>query len=93
MSDASLQRLRALAAVWDDPARTHPRNPFNSEFFLDLERLNRFEEEFPGKSSDMLVAMLEWKVLRKLSGLYSEREMQLVRSRLAPQDPEQARMA
>lgn len=93
MSDASLNRLRALAAVWDDLARTHAHAFFNAEFFQDLERLNRFQEEFPGKPADMLVAILEHKLLRALSQRYSEREMLQARARLAQPVVEEARTA
>ncbi|MDB6135177.1 MAG: hypothetical protein JWM59_3420 [Verrucomicrobiales bacterium] len=90
MNDASLSRLRALAAIWDDLARTHSHAFFNTEFFQDLERLNRFQEEFPGKSPDLLVGILEHKVLCNLSQLHSGKEIVQARARLAQPDTEKA---
>lgn len=93
MSDAFLNRLRALAAIWDDLARSHSHAFFNVEFFQDLERLNRFQEEFPEKSADLLVGILEHKVLQAISRRHSEEAMRQVRSRMMQPDREHARTA
>ena len=91
MSDTSLKRLRALAVVWDDLARIHSGALFNTEFLQDLERLNHFQDGFPEKSADLLVTMLEHKVLKALSQRHSEKEIWQAGARLAQPDTEEAR--
>ena len=63
MTNAQLGILRDLSRLWDEFAVNNSKEPFQIRFFQELEKLNRFQVDFPDKSPALPFKALEIKVI------------------------------
>lgn len=62
MQAAPPSKLRETAALWDNLAELHSQPSFRSKFMLELHRLNQFQRDYPGCSTNGLVSVLDGKI-------------------------------
>ena len=71
-----------LAALWDELAASHSRQPFEKEFFPDLERLRAFQKTFPEEFPTAMMEALERRVIHAIQERFSKSQILQLRARL-----------
>lgn len=84
-----MDRFIGLTRLWDEFAAENGKELFSSRFFSEIQRLNRFQMDFPGKSPAFPLRALELKIINAFQQEFPESEIQkaLPRFRLFNQDP------
>ncbi len=71
-----MDRFIRLTRLWDEFAADNGKELFSSRFFSEIQRLNRFQMDFPGKSPAFPLRALELKTINAFQCEFPESEIQ-----------------
>lgn len=74
--------LGILAVLWNELAGSQCGASFGQEFRRDLEHLGRFQNDFPKAPPDVLIGLLEEKVIDTIRERFSRNGILMLRARL-----------